>query len=967
MKKKVISFVLIIAMLAMFVPSGLVGTTVFADDGLFDIEDGVLTYYRGNFGDVVIPNSVTSIGDGAFRSCRYLTSITIPNSVTSIGDRAFEECSSLTSITIPNSVTSIGNMAFYYCSSLTSITIPNSVTSIGDRAFEECSSLTSINVADNNQKFSSVNGILCSKDKKTLIYYPEGKSGSITIPNSVTSIGDGAFERHSNLTSITIPNSVTSIGNMAFYYCSSLTSITIPNSVTSIGDRAFEECRSLTSITIPSSVTSIGESAFYSCESLERITIPNSVTYIGDQAFFQCASLESITIPNGITTIYSGTFSWCESLESVIIPDSVTNIDGYAFCGCKSLKSITIPNSVTLIGGCAFYWCESLERITIPNSVTSIGDAAFVGCKSLTSITIPSSVTSIGDGMSIYGAFEYCSSLTSINVSDNNQKFSSMNGIIYDKDKKKLIFCPNGKSGNITIPNSVSIIERHAFSSNSLESIFIPKSVKQIGLDSFTSGYYSFDQYYLYPSSIQDFYYEGTETEWNSIETFGNSYGLEDDSFRDYLYNSNIHLNYKFTISSQPMSTSVKVNDSVTFSIEAQGEGLTYQWYYKKAGQTAWNKWGARTTATTTATANATWNGMQVYCKVTDKFGNSVDSNPATITIKQDLKITTQPTDKTVSKWNGRTHASETVTPNASWDGIQLYCTVKDSSGNSLDSSVAKITVTQDLKITAQPTNKTIKKGDSVTLSLKAEGNGLTYQWYYKKAGAASFSKWNGRTHATETATPNTTWNGIQLYCIVKDSAGKSVQSNTVKVNFSDVVTIVSQPSDVTIKTGDNVTFKFVAEGVGLTYQWYYKKAGATAWSKWGARTTASTTATSNASWDGMQVYCVVKDSSGNSLNSNTAKITLSDVLAITQQPTNVTTQAGKNVTFTVKAKGAGLTYQWYYKKAGTSDWSKWGARTTASTTATANATWNGMQVRCVVKDSTGKTVTSSAATITIK
>ena len=275
--------------------------------------------------------------------------------------------------------------------------------------------------------------------------------------------------------------------------------------------------------------------------------------------------------------------------------------------------------------------------------------------------------------------------------------------------------------------------------------------------------------------------------------------------------------------------------------------------------------------------------------------------------------------------------------------------------------------MTQDLKITAQPTNKTIKKGDSVTLSLKAEGTGLTYQWYYKKAGATSFSTWNGRTHASETVTPNTTWNGIQLYCVVKDSSGKKVQSNTIKVLFSDVVTIVIQPKNVTAKTGDNVTFKFVAEGVGLTYQWYYKKAGATAWSKWNGRTTASTTATANASWDGMQVYCVVKNSSGSTLNSNIAKITLSDVLAITQQPSNVTTQAGQNVTFTVKAKGVGLKYQWQYKKSGQTSWSNWGARTTASTTATSNATWQGMQVRCIVTDSAGNKVTSNAATITIK
>ena len=174
---------------------------------------------------ITIPNSVTSIGEGAFSYCSALTSITIPNSVTSIDGATFRGCSSLTSITIPNSVTSIGDLAFYECSSLTSISIPNSVTSIGYLAFYKCSSLTSIEVNANNPNYASIEGALYNKDVTTLICCPGDKT-SITIPNSVTEIGDCAFSDCSSLTSITIPNSVTSIGNWAFEDCSSLTSIT---------------------------------------------------------------------------------------------------------------------------------------------------------------------------------------------------------------------------------------------------------------------------------------------------------------------------------------------------------------------------------------------------------------------------------------------------------------------------------------------------------------------------------------------------------------------------------------------------------------------------------------------------------------------------------------------------------------------------------------------------------------------
>ena len=326
----------------------------------------------------------TSIGYRAFSDCSSLTSVTIPNSVTSIGYEAFCGCDGLTSVTIPNSVTSIGGYAFNNCSSLTSVTIPNSVTGIGNVAFAYCDSLIAINVDSENQSFSSQDGVLFDKNKTELICCPGGKSGEYVIPNSVTSIGVGAFYGCSSLTSVKIPNSVTSIGAGAFEYCSSLTSITIPNSVTSIGDEAFFDCSSLTSVKIPNSVTSIGNYAFGRCSSLTSVTIPNSVTSIGGAAFRDCSSLTSITIPDSVTSIGGTAFSGCSSLTSVTIGNSVTSIGVYAFSHCSSLTSVTIPNSVTSIGNGAFSDCSSLTSVTIGDSVTSIGDDVFSGCYNLT-------------------------------------------------------------------------------------------------------------------------------------------------------------------------------------------------------------------------------------------------------------------------------------------------------------------------------------------------------------------------------------------------------------------------------------------------------------------------------------------------------------------------------------------------------------------------------------------------------
>ena len=276
-----------------------------------------------------------------------IKSVTIRDGVTKIGGSipktddimhntigAFWGCTSLTSVTIPDSVTEICDMAFSDCTGLTSVTIGNGVKKIGESAFLHCISLTSINVDTENQCYKSIDGVLFSKDGKTLLKFPTRKrETNYTISNSVESIGSSSFQRCTGLTSITIPDSVKEIDSSAFEGCTGLTSITIPDGVTKIGSRAFSGCTGLTSITIPNSVTSIGNNAFGGCTGLTSITICSANAFANRTDFEEM--LESCEYSGKMAVMYY------KSLED-------ENYRVNAFNGCTNLKEVTIPKELDI-------------------------------------------------------------------------------------------------------------------------------------------------------------------------------------------------------------------------------------------------------------------------------------------------------------------------------------------------------------------------------------------------------------------------------------------------------------------------------------------------------------------------------------------------------------------------------------------------------------------------------------------
>ena len=489
---------------------------------------------EGKSGEYSIPNGVTNIGSMAFNNCNRVTSLKIPSSlattgtnafdgcdkiaevtlsgnqnmmqlfptiyknfkkgeiaegVIAIGDNVFSGCTGLTEVIIPNSVTSIGASAFYNCSGLAEITIPSSVTSIGSSAFYNCTGLKEvINKSELNIiKGSTANGYVA--------YYADVYNGGKTvIGDFIFSDRDKTLKKYTgNGGDVTLPENFKggnyTIWANAFSNCTGLASVTIPSSVTSVGNSAFSGCTGLTSVTIPNSVTSIEGSVFSGCTGLTEVIIPNSVTSIGASAFSGCSGFAEITIPSSVTSIESSAFYGCTSLKEVINKSELNIVKGSTGNGYVAYYADIVYNGGrTVIGDFIFSdqdnalvkYTGNGGDITLPENFKGgnyyIGADAFSGNSTLTSITIPNSVTNIEDY-----AFSGCSGLLNINVAEDNENYTSIDGVLYSKDGTSLIWFPQGRSGSFVIPTIVTTINSNALSAASgISSITFSKNIKSI-------------------------------------------------------------------------------------------------------------------------------------------------------------------------------------------------------------------------------------------------------------------------------------------------------------------------------------------------------------------------------------------------------------------------------------------------------------------------------------------------------
>ena len=383
-------------------------TNVIIESGVTHIGDNAFFNFR-MLTSVIIPEGITSIGEEAFRSCSALTEVTIPSSMTSIGETAFCdcgalksiaipsgvteikattfcECTSLVSVTIPDSVTTIGSSAFYKCTALTEITIPSGVTSIESDAFDECSSLTAFTVAEGNATYKSQDGVLMSEDG-TQLFYPKGKSGAYTIPNTITIIDNEAFSGCTGLTEITIPESVTEIDKGAFNGCSSLTAINVAE-----GNENYASVDGVLYDIGMSSLIRVPEAKSGS------LVIPDIVSSIDLMAGFDCNYLTAITLGENISSI--PTDFWEFAVTNIYVAegnDTYASQDGVLFS--KDLTTLVrypsgrsgayiIPDGTETIAQVAFYDQQLLSELTIPDSVTTIENIAFAGNTALTTVNL---------------------------------------------------------------------------------------------------------------------------------------------------------------------------------------------------------------------------------------------------------------------------------------------------------------------------------------------------------------------------------------------------------------------------------------------------------------------------------------------------------------------------------------------------------------------------------------------------
>ena len=622
------------------------------------------------------------------------------------------------------------------------------------------------------------------------------------------------------------------------------------------------------------------------------------------------------------------------AIRQVVINEGITYIGASAFYDCDNLVRVSLPESLTGIGAFAFTYCEKLSECELPSRLESIGQENFKR-SAIRSVTIPASVTFLDAGIyvcspeleTVYikgdpdasgfmigsGVFRGCTALQGIEVEEDHIALSSVDGVLFNKNRDALYAFPAGFGGRVyRIPAGTETISQSAFDVDygeedgiNIKLLIVPDSVVEIGdlnnLHWLNEVWFEGDapsgiEYALGLSYMDDrpltVYYPKNNQTWD--EVIAEAAGREEITWV-------VAKPPSFMM--QPTDVTVTAGERASFDVEAIG-ATAYQWYYRTSSAGNWTKVSAASgkTATYSLTAEARHNGYQYRCEVSNAVG-FVCTDTVTLTVNGKPEITTQPTSKTVNagsnaqfkvtaigatsyQWYYRTSstgswtavaassgktATYSLTAATRHNGYQYRCLVKNASGEVYTNTVT-LTVVSKPVITTQPTNVTITAGQTATFKVTATG-ATSYQWYVSKDKGATWTEiLNNSASATYSLATQAKHNGYRYYCKVTNAAG-SVYSNTVTLTVSSKPVITTQPSNKTVAAGSTAQFKVVATGA-TSYQWYYRKTPTGAWTEVAAASgkTATYSLTAEARHNGYQYYCKVTNASG---SVNSATVTL--------------------------------------------------------------------------------------------
>ena len=454
-------------------------------------------------------------------------------------------------------------------------------------------------------------------------------------------------------------------------------------------------------------------------------------------------------------------------------------------------------------------------------------------------------------------------------------------------------------------------------------------------------------------------------------------------------------------IREQPNAVIVPTGGKASFRVSAEskiGKNLSYQWQYQGAGTSKWNNYTNVNDTAITITVPRSWNGWKMRCIISDELGNVAYTKAVEILIDDNvINITKQPESvitmagKSINfkvtasgsqlsyqwqyqgvtsvRWNNFVNATDATlakTASTGWNGWKVRCAVTNGSGNTVYSDEAMITIAQETKITKQPESVTAEAGRSISFSVTASGDQLSYQWQYQGISSTKWNNFAGATEASMTKTAASGWDGWKVRCVVADGFGNTVYSDVVTIKITQELKITKQPESVTAEAGRSISFNVMASGGQLSYQWQYKGTSSAKWNNFVNATEMTMTKTVASGWNGWKVRCVIADGFGNTVYSDVATITIGQELKIIKQPEPVITSAGRSINFSVTASGDQLSYQWQYQGIASTKWNNFTSATKAFMAKTAASGWNGWKVRCVVTDGSGNTVYSEVVTITI-